>query len=108
MMMRWMSLLLQLTLSSNNYPKDCSGSSVSRSIYSSGVQPFLFGNLNILRSLINAMQLDISILGQKAVSGFVENYSEVYETLHFLDTIVPANEIWAKVESFTEKLKFLS
>ena len=91
-MMPWTYLLLQLTLSSNNYPNHYRGSSVSHFIYSSGVQPFSSGNPNILRSLTNAMPLDILIPGQRAVSGSDENCSEVYETSHSLDTIAPAKE----------------
>lgn len=91
-MIPWTYLLLQLTLSLNNYPNHYRDNSVSHSTYSSGVQPFSSGNPNILRSLRNAMRLDILILGQRAASGSDENYSEVYETSHFLDTIAPAKE----------------
>ena len=92
MVMHWIYRLLQSMHSSNNYLQRYRGSSVSLSIYSSGAQPFSSGNRNILRSLRNAMRLDILILGQKAVSGFDENYSEAYETSHSLDTIAPVNE----------------
>ncbi len=91
-MMPWTYRLLQLMLSSNNYPNPYRDNSVSHSTSSSGVQPFSSGNPNILRNLRNAMRLDILILGQKAASESDENYSEAYETSHSLDTIVPAKE----------------